>query len=106
MSTPEGPLTIGDLRATLDHLIRKEKLSPDTPVILSADAEGNRFAPVSGWNDALYADGETYSLPGSEGSKAERKIGHVPPEGARKAVVLWPLDVFPGFDPFAAPAKD
>ncbi|MGV9268145.1 hypothetical protein ACWDRR_26170 [Kitasatospora sp. NPDC003701] len=103
MSTPVRPITIGDLQTTLAHLIREEKFSPDTPVVLSSDPEGNHFAPMEGWTDALYADGETYSLPGTKDSKEERKLGHVPPPGARKVVCLYPLDAHPGSDPFAGP---
>ncbi|MER5352554.1 hypothetical protein ABT093_19755 [Kitasatospora sp. NPDC002551] len=106
MSTPDRPFTINDLRVALANLMIKERLPGDTPVVLSSDPEGNHFAPMEGWTDALYANGETYSLPDTEESKEERKLGHFPPTNARKVVCLYPLDVHPGLDPFAGPDKN
>ncbi|MEV7123940.1 hypothetical protein [Kitasatospora griseola] len=106
MSDHDVPMTIGTLSDLLDDLVKIEKISRNTPVVLSADPEGNRFAPLVGWCDSLYSDGETYSLPDTEASKEEKERGIVPPEDARKVIVLWPTDVFPGYDPFATPAKD
>ncbi|MFG2847432.1 hypothetical protein ACGF12_30330 [Kitasatospora sp. NPDC048296] len=106
MSKTRQTLTINDLRVTLANLMIREGFSPDTPVVLSSDPEGNHYGALDGFSDVLYADDTVYSLPGTQESQEEREFGHVPPQHAVKVVALYPRDPAFGPNPFSLPAED
>ncbi|MFI6938847.1 hypothetical protein ACIBI4_06215 [Streptomyces sp. NPDC050418] len=87
-------MTLDDLRAVLAGL---EGVPGDTPVILSKDAEGNRFSPLVEVEHAMYLADSTYS--GERYiSEAERLAKPDPeeyaeaPEDAVPAIFLWPVN--------------
>ena len=100
MSTPTPDdeaapaLTLAGLRARLEEL---GDLPGDTPVILQKDAEGNGFSPLAGADESMYEAETAYS---GEAYMTSAQIAADPayteedeaPEGAVRAVVLWPLN--------------
>lgn len=80
-----------------EHLARLEHLSGDTPVILSRDAEGNRFSPAADCEQAMYAAETTWS--GERYMSEEQRLAQDDPDeyfrapdNAVTAVFLWPVN--------------
>lgn len=69
----------------VSELIKQlKKLPKDSIVILSSDAEGNKFSPVSYLSKALYApEGDVYNLDEDKNDL---------PDDAVTAVVIWPTN--------------
>ena len=68
---------------TIKQFIKKlSKLPQDAIVVMSKDAEGNGFSPLSEGSTEFYLPNSTYS-----GDLVETKE-----KGAKQAVVLWPIN--------------
>ncbi|MGW2111948.1 hypothetical protein [Streptomyces sp. NPDC001948] len=84
---------------TLRHLVgnSRARLPGDTLVVLSRDAEGNLYSPFSSYARGRHSPvhglaGEVYPLESELAADAELRdlFGKVP-DGARAALVLYPL---------------
>ncbi|MFC7309015.1 hypothetical protein ACFQVC_33020 [Streptomyces monticola] len=94
----DRPLTLAVLR----HLVRTAwKNEPgDTLVVLSCDAEGNRFSPFASYSHARYAPthgdcaGDVFPLPQEweEDEDLRELYADGVPDTAVPALVLFPLD--------------
>ncbi|MFF7184670.1 hypothetical protein ACFZAR_05425 [Streptomyces sp. NPDC008222] len=85
-------MTLAELRRQLNAL----NLPGDTPVVLSTDAEGNGFSPLSVLDDALYLahnsfNGEWYATDEMRTQNPENEWDEAPSE-AKPAVFLWPTN--------------
>lgn len=84
-------MTLAELRQKLDAL----NLPDDTLVVLSRDAEGNGYSPLSTVEDALYEAESTYSgqfYATPEMRAAEPDEWSEAPDGAVPALFLWPTN--------------
>ena len=86
-------MTIDELRKQLDAL----NMPGDTPVILSKDAEGNRFSPAVEAEVAMYAaettwSGERYMTEEERQATEDPDEYYEAPEDAVRAVFLWPTN--------------
>ncbi|HEX5541987.1 MAG TPA: hypothetical protein VFX60_10585 [Micromonospora sp.] len=86
-------MTLDELRKQLDEL----DMPGDTPVILSKDAEGNGFSPVTEVEVAMYAaettwSGERYMTEEERQATEDPDEYYEAPDDAVRAVFLWPTN--------------
>ncbi|MFZ4266651.1 hypothetical protein [Streptomyces arboris] len=89
----DTPLTLGTLRALLAEF---DNLPDDAPVIIQKDTVGERFSPALGGEEAMYVEGrrydaEVYPTPEQIAESDDYTEDDEAPEGAVRAIVLWPL---------------
>lgn len=80
---------------TIAELIEAlSKFPPDSPVVLSRDAEGNGFSLLDEPVEAMWYEeyGETFVVPEAIADPSSSYTEEdAAPEGSVRAVVLWPV---------------